>query len=128
MRKSRAKITASEAGIVTGVSKYSTPPFLWQIKVGSVTKGETEPDETQLHGITHEPLVRNLYSKIMACEVSPSPFRNHHDPAWREEMGAEPDGIVIESGTSRLIEIKCPFWVPDWKFIPPENMGNWVHF
>lgn len=60
----------------------------------------------------------------MGCEVEPAPFRNHHDPEWREKMGAEPDGILHTESGPRLLEIKCPYRDLTWEQVPPDYIAQ----
>jgi putative phage-type endonuclease len=125
IRSSRAAISACYAGTAIGLSKYATPNDLWRVKT-QISERDTSTSEACAHGISLEPVVRQLYETIFKVEVEAAPFRNHYDEEWKEKMGAEPDGITKDavSGESRLLEIKCPVYQKTWNFVPVDYLAQ----
>lgn len=133
----RAKTTASEAGVILGLSKceetgfmfllsrYALPRSLYEVKTGMVTRSKENTVATN-HGKSTEAAIRDLYSELLDCVVELAPFRNHWSPEWTEKMGAEPDGIIPGPSPkeARLLEIKCPFYDLNWEFIPPDYIAQ----
>jgi putative phage-type endonuclease len=124
VRLPRAKISACYAGTVLGLSKYATPHDFWRVKTDLSERDNSISSEAS-HGISLEPIVKQLYGSIQNTQVEKAPFRNHHEEEWKKKMGAEPDGISKDpSGEFRLLEIKCPVFQNTWKFIPVDYLAQ----
>ena len=93
----KTKITATDASVIMGVSKWKTPLQLWKYKT-SDTPPE-EPSEAAKRGIRLEPIVRDLYSQKTGYSYQPIVVSNQWQMASLD--GYSPDNREI-------IEIKCP--------------------
>ena len=94
----RAKYrNASETPVVLGVSPWTTPYQLWQIKTGRAP----QPDVTaaMAHGTATEPLAREAYEKLTGYVMQPLVLVDG-------EYSASLDGITLDG--SLVLEIKCP--------------------
>lgn len=96
----KGKITASDAGIILGMNKYTNVCTLWD------EKGEDAypkiPNKHMQRGITLEPVARELFIQTTGIMVEPLVVE-HDELIW---MGASLDGID-ECGDI-IVEIKCP--------------------
>jgi predicted phage-related endonuclease len=73
----RKGITASDSGVVCGVSPYSTARALWQLKSGRVRRVEDEPEsEATAYGHRYESAIAQHYeflTKNRVHQVSRAP-------------------------------------------------------
>lgn len=99
------------------------------MKVGIVERTQDDNQHTQ-HGITLEPIIRNMYEIWMSTRVSTCSLAWHKDTSL-SFVGCIPDGEAMineinpedNSKTRKkiLLEIKCPSLV-EWDYIPAEYM------
>jgi len=94
----RTKITASDAAVILGVSKYKTPLELWHEKVGGI---EQEYSPQMEWGRQNEELARKAFVQETGFNVSPEVLI-HPEKQW---MMASLDGYEHFSKT--IVEIKC---------------------
>jgi putative phage-type endonuclease len=113
-------ITASDSGIVCGVSPYTSARSLWLLKSGGVVRDATGSEATAF-GQHYEAAVAEHYELLTGHRVERAGFYWHADSTRR--FGASPDGFVVDcaSGARGLLEIKAPFR-RSYDFVPPEYM------
>jgi len=104
--KSRAeRVTASQFGVVCGVSDFARPVDLWMLRTGRVEDPFRGNADTA-RGNTLEPVALAWYKKNFCSSPKVEVQVTGH---WLCEgasyLGASPDGLIGEDG---LIEIKCP--------------------
>jgi putative phage-type endonuclease len=114
----RNHCNASETPAVLGVSPWTTPYQLWQIKLGLV---EPEVTTAMLHGTQLEPQARAAYETLTGHVMQPLVLVDG-------EFSASLDGLTLSG--DRVLEIKCPFKRRDstlWKTVAerrlPEHYG-----
>jgi putative phage-type endonuclease len=88
---------ASETPAVLGLSPWTTPYQLWQIKTGRTP----QPDITaaMAHGTQMEPLAREAYEKLTGHVMQPLVLVDG-------EYSASLDGITLDG--MLVLEVKCP--------------------
>lgn len=93
----KSKITATDAAIILGLSKYETPYKLWQRKLGLIEDKEQTP--AMKRGIELEPIARNLFNMDNQSNFQPivAVCKSY------EFLAASLDGY--ENG--EVLEIKC---------------------
>ena len=94
----RAKYrNASETPVVLGLSPWTTPHQLWEIKTGRAA----QPNVTasMAHGTATEPLAREAYEKLTGYVMQPLVL-------VEGDYSASLDGITLDGGL--LLEVKCP--------------------
>jgi len=113
-------ITASDSGIVCGVSPYTSARSLWLLKSGRVVR-DAAGSEATAFGQHYEAAVAEHYELLTGHRVERAGFYWHADSTRR--FGASPDGFVVDcaSGARGLLEIKAPFR-RSYDFVPPEYM------
>eukprot|EP01124_Arcella_intermedia_P017503 TRINITY_DN24267_c0_g1_i1.p1 TRINITY_DN24267_c0_g1~~TRINITY_DN24267_c0_g1_i1.p1 ORF type:complete len:258 (-),score=32.39 TRINITY_DN24267_c0_g1_i1:16-789(-) len=123
-RQHRAKTSASEAGVITGLNKNIHVKSLWEWKTSKIWRSVGEASETEAiaHGKHFEPYVRAFYGSLLAEDMKECEYKNHPDPQMAPIMGAIPDGITTTHG--RIIEIKCPYYVDQWDMVPLDYMAQ----
>lgn len=89
---------ASESPVVMGLSPWSTPYQLWQLKTGKVQP--EEPTAPMKHGIELEPFARAAYEAKTGIVMQPLVMT-------LGEYSASLDGITLSRDL--LLEIKCPY-------------------
>lgn len=94
-----ARVMASDAPIIMGLSPYSTPFELWQVKVGLVN--EKTVNRAMQQGIDNEDVARRYFEKEQGMKYEPCVVVSD-EYNW---LGASLDGLS-EDGES-LVEIKC---------------------
>jgi putative phage-type endonuclease len=87
---------ASETPIVLGVSPWTTPYQLWQLKLGLV---EQKVSPAMQRGTELEPVARMAYEQRTGRVMQPVVVVD-------EEYSASLDGIALNG--ERLLEVKCP--------------------
>ena len=101
----RAMLTASNFGVIGGVSPYALPHSLWEVMTDKIPREERAGDSRfTRHGNSHEPYARRAYEVLLQMRAEPCDFVVHPKHSW---LGATPDGYVGDNG---LIEIKCPYY------------------
>lgn len=93
-------IGSSDAPVIMGKSKFSTPFKLWLVKTGQ-SVDEANNWATQ-RGNEAEPLARALFEKEFEASFPPAVVESDEHP-W---MSASLDGYHV--GLNTFIEIKCP--------------------
>lgn len=88
---------AGETPAVLGVSPWTTPYQLWQIKTGRM--GQPEVTAAMAHGTMLEPLAREAYELQTGLVMEPLVLVDG-------EYSASLDGITLDGGL--VLEIKCP--------------------
>jgi putative phage-type endonuclease len=89
---------ASESPVVMGLSPWTTPFQLWQIKTG-----RTQPAEATVpmkHGTEMEPMARAAYESETGFVMQPLVMTSG-------EYSASLDGITLKGDL--IVEIKCPY-------------------
>lgn len=102
----RAKtINASEIAGIIGIDPFQTRNDL----IAKKAFPEEAPfvsNEYTSWGNKYEPVAIALYEHLYSCHIHQLGLLRHENPACR--VGASVDGLIIEPGNVRLIEIKCP--------------------
>ena len=88
---------ASETPVVLGLSPWTTPYELWQIKTGRAA----QPDITaaMAHGTATEPLAREAYERLTGFVMQPLVL-------VEGDYSASLDGITLDGRL--VLEVKCP--------------------
>jgi putative phage-type endonuclease len=94
------KITATDIGVIMGISPYKSPYMLWQEKLG-LKDPELENDAMR-RGKELEPIALKLYCDFSGWEMEPRIVTK----IGQEWAMASLDGI--SKCASHLVEIKCP--------------------
>jgi len=95
-------ISATDFGTILGVDKYRTVKQLLNNKVN----GSRYSDSIfTLHGRKFEPVAISVLEKMLNIQVEEVGLVISDKVNF---IGATPDGITIENGKLKLIEIKCP--------------------
>ena len=93
-------IGASDVPIILGISPWSTPRKLWEIKTG---KREPDPENFAMRrGHAMEAKAREAYESMTGNPMQPAE-RVHH---LLHFMRASLDGITLDG--SLILEVKCP--------------------
>lgn len=88
---------ASETAIVLGVSPWTTPYQLWQLRTGRTQPKTTAP---MAHGTRMEPIARSAYEQLTGLVMQPLVL-------VEGEYSASLDGITLDN--QLILEIKCPY-------------------
>lgn len=88
---------ASETAIVLGVSPFTTPYQLWQLRTGRTQPQTTAP---MAHGTKMEPIARAAYEQLTGHVMQPLVL-------VEGEYSASLDGITLDN--QLILEIKCPY-------------------
>lgn len=96
----RNKITASDAGIILRLNRYSNPAQLWEEKMQLVPAKESNHHMNR--GKSLETTARNLFIEYTNIDVESIVVEND-ELSW---MAASLDGI--DKSKRILVEIKCP--------------------
>lgn len=103
------KITGSRVGSVLGVNPYKSRQELLQemaLEINGVSS-DFKGNEATRHGELHEPIAVKAYQEETGHSVEERGIILHAD---YEFLAYSPDGLVTTTcGSSRLLEIKCPF-------------------
>lgn len=91
-------IGSSDMPVIMGVSPYSTPLELWQIKVGQVRPGKQ--NYAMRRGTEMEPIARKWFNERMLLKFEPQLMKHPDVPAFTASL----DGW--EPKTKQAVEIK----------------------
>lgn len=93
----RTKITATDAAVIMGESKWKTKTQLYQEKINGVNR--EAPNQRMQRGLDLEPVARDLFTIKTGVRVYPK-------VVVKDWAMASLDGI--DYGQKILVEIKCP--------------------
>lgn len=115
-------ITATDAAVVVGKSKFKKPDRLLKEKLGLVVATPEELARMERctgHGVKYEPEAIERFERARGVQVHEVGLFVHERIGW---LGASPDGVFLDSdGRVNLVEIKCPLMrAPHINQIPTE--------
>lgn len=97
----RNGITATEAAVILGLSRYKTKRELWAEKTGRAEPRDLSNNPVVRYGVEHEPIARALFENERNVCVLPACGEMDEEPVFRASFdGFTPDGEPVE--------IKCP--------------------
>lgn len=94
-------ITATESGVILGISPYKTPWRLWAEKVGRAIPANLDHVPQVRYGREHEDHVRELFEQAHGEFVTPACAESDKHPLFRASF----DGLTMDD---LPVEIKCP--------------------
>ncbi|GBG28925.1 Hypothetical Protein FCC1311_051462 [Hondaea fermentalgiana] len=99
------RFTASQFGVVCGVSRYARGIDLWMLRTGRIENPFRGNADTE-RGNLLEPVALRWYERAYQEHVQTTGFWVCQEASY---LGASPDGLVGDDG---LLEIKCPRHAP----------------
>lgn len=94
-------ITATESGVILGLSPYKTPWRLWMEKTGRATPPDLSGNPFVRYGVEHEDDARMVFEHEHQTCVLPACAEYDGDPIFRASF----DGLTPDN---EPVEIKCP--------------------